>query len=269
MAVTDKYWESPYYVGGGPLAYVGPGRESNYGSTKHAGRNYNFNPDLSYAFNTSNTGNGAFDRLKNFFKGNSGSGGKFFAPGTSQQFSSFMNTAANPQFSWNRTSGIQGWGKNLGKGFNVANTLYQGYNAAKGLQDWSEAKDMTSETISDLIAASYNDPMIQYNLNADQMDLLRQLRRGTYDSDASLDDVDLLGVLGGAVKGGVMGLAGGVPGAIIGAIGGGGNALISDLNQAQDLTNSELDALYQAVLESEAQYNTIKKQRAYTNLAGY
>ena len=271
MAVTDKYWESPYFPHGGQLVYSSPGQEEYYGSTKHAGQNYNFTPDLSYMFSQGNSGGigGMFDKLKSKFKGGSGTGGGFFAPGIGSKFSSATSTLANPQFDWTKSSGIQGWGKNLGKGFNIANTLYQGYNAAQGLKDLSEAKDISEDTISDIITASYNDPMIQYNLNSEQLDMLRQLRRGSFDSDASFSDVDLLGALGGAAKGAVTGIAGGIPGMIIGAIGGGGNAIIDDLNQAQGVTNSDLEALYQAVLESERQYNDIRKQRAYANLAGY
>lgn len=270
MAVKDKYWESPYYPGGGSLVYAGPGVDSSYGATKHAGQNYNFNPDLSYMFDGSGSRGGTFDRLKNWFSGaKSGTGGKFFAPGATDSLKSFGSTLTNPQFSWNKNSGIQGWGRNLGGVLNVGNTLYQGYNAAKGIEELTDTKDVTSDLVSDIITASYNNPMLQYDLTSDQRNMLSKLRRGSYDSESNIDDVDFLGVLGDAVKGGVMGIGGGIPGMVIGAIGGGANAVVDDMNQGQEATNAELEALYQAIMESEQQYNALKKQRAYANLAGY
>lgn len=270
MAVTDKYWESPYYPGGGALVYAGPGSEDFYGATKHAGQQYNFSPDLSYMFaqgGGSGGLGGMFDKLKGKFKG--GSGGKFFAPGAGASLKTFGDKLTSPQFSWNKGSGVQGWGMNIGKGLNIANALYQGYGAAKGLGELSDTKDITSDLLAEVMTSSYNNPMLQYDLNSDQLDMLRKIRRGSYDSKAGFDDVDLLGALGAAGKGAIMGIGGGIPGMIIGALGGGANAVIDDINQGQEATNAELEALYQAIMSSEQQYNALKKQRAYANLAGY
>ena len=234
------------------------------------------NFDFSYMFQNPSGRQGSFDRLRNWYRnfksGNTGTGtksGGFFAPGANAKFSSFANKATNPQFSWSKASGLKGWGKNLGTGFNVANALYQGYNAVEGLSSLSDAQDTTSDIVSDIVTASYSNPMLVYDLNTDQRNMLRQLRRGTYGTEAGYDDIDWLGVLGDAVKGGFMGIGGGIPGMIAGAVGGGGNAIIDDLNQAQGMTNSELEALYQAIMESEQSYNDLKKQRAYNRLAQY
>lgn len=177
----------------------------------------------------------------------------------------------NPQFDLNDKYQLQGWGKNIGKGVTIANALYQGYNAAQGLKDLSDLRDQGDDIVADAITASYDNPMLQYDLTSDQMDLLRQLRRGTYDDDVGLEDVDLLGTLGSALGGGITGFVtgGGIPGAIVGAIGGGANSVIDDLGRARNSSNAEIDALLQAIEASNQQQNAMKKQRMYAALGGY
>ena len=105
-----------------------------------------------------------------------------------------------------------------------------------------------------------------YDLNSDQRDLLRELQRGDYDNKGDVSDIDLLGVLGDAGMGILTGLPGGLPGAIIGGIGGAANSVIGDLQGGADRDVAELEALYQAVLESEQYHNQMRKQRAYAGL---
>lgn len=281
--VTDNYRESPYYNpnsvqmvytgksrstetpygvprGNTGMVYVGPGHEDSYGATKHAGQNYSFTPDLSYMFAQSGSGNtgggvkGMFNNLKNKASG-------LFAPGTGTQFSAFTDKLMSPQFSWNTKSGLQGWGKNLGKGATMLGGLYYGLDAAQGLKDYSDATADLEELMSDIVSASYNNPMLMYDLDSEQQKLLRQLRRGAYSTDLDTNEMDLMGVLGGAAKGGLTGLVGGIPGAIVGALGGGANAYIDEMNRVQGLSTAELEALYEAVLASEQQNNAMKKQQ--------
>jgi hypothetical protein len=56
---------------------------------------------------------------------------------------------------------------------------------------------------------------------------------------------------------------------VIGALGGGLNSVVDDFGNAQNISNSELEALYNAVVASEQQNNALKKQRAYANLGMY
>lgn len=182
-----------------------------------------------------------------------------------------LDNLTNPQFDLNDQYQLQGWGKNIGKWSTIGNGLYQGINAAQGLGDLADARDAGQDLVSDIITASYDNPMLSYDLNTEQMDLLRQLRRGTYDDSVGIDDVDLAGTLGGAIKGGLTGFltGGGVPGAIVGAVGGGANAVIDDLGQARNIDNAELEALLQALESSKQQQNAMKKQRMYAALGGY
>ena len=201
--------------------------------------------------------------------------GKFFKEGGAfsegGKFGGMFNTLTNPQFDLNDQYQLQGWGKNIGKWSTIGNGIYQGINAAQGLGDLADARDAGQDLVSDIVTASYDNPMLSYDLSSEQMDLLRQLRRGTYDDSVGIEDVDLAGTLGGALKGGLTGFltGGGIPGAIVGAVGGGANAVIDDLGQARNINNAELEALLQALESSRQQQNAMKKQRMYAALGGY
>lgn len=189
----------------------------------------------------------------------------FFGKG-SGKFSNFAANVANPQFDWTKESGIQGWGKNLGKAYNFGNMAIQGYNAARGLQGISDSRDRARDLTADIVLGASNSPTIQYDLNADQRALLRELQRGSYDTKVDFNDIDLLGAIGDTFTGALAGLPGGVTGAVIGGIGGLANSVIGDFGGAADRDAAELEALYQAILESEQYHNQMRKQRAYAGL---
>lgn len=178
---------------------------------------------------------------------------------------SYMFTPGSPKLGsmkgalgkyWNKSSGIQPY--NLGKASTALGAAYNVYGVGKGLSNLSKAKDTTGDLKADIIAASHNNPMLQYDLDPEQLQLLRQLRRGSYDDSP---DTDLSGILGGAVQGGLYGLAGGIPGVVIGAIGGGANAAVNGRASAQEDVNDELEALYASIMSSEQEYNNLRKQR--------
>ena len=220
------------------------------------------NPDLSYMYK--NVGNGTGSGLKNWWAKNSG---KFLSPGAKDSLKSFTDKLSNPQFNWNSSSGIQGWGKNLGKGATALGALYNVYNIGQNLDNLSDAQQSREDMIGDIVGAAYNNPMIYYDLTSDQMSLLRKLRNGSYDTETDLSDVDWGSALKGAVKGGVGGfVTGGIPGAVIGAIGSGANSATESLVNAQGADAAELEALYNAILASERSYNDIQKQKAYARL---
>ena len=207
--------------------------------------------------------------------------GRFTKPGgffdkTSGKLSGLFNNIANPQFDYNWTPvtdassksavGLQGWGKNLGGMYNVGNTAIQGIKAAKGLQGIADTRDNLRDRMSDITLGASNSPTIMYDLNADQRQLLRELQRGGYDNSADIEDIDLLGVLGDTAMGALGGLPGGLPGVIIGGVGGLANSVIGDFQAGADRDAAELEALYQAVLESERYHNEKRKQQAYAGL---
>ena len=193
--------------------------------------------------------------------------GKFFKQGgffdKGGGLGGFFANATNPQFDWNSQQGLQGWGKNLGRAWNVGNMAIQGFNAASGLRDYTDSIDSAEDMASDIISASYNSPTLQYDLSPEQLRMLRELRAGGDLETADIGDVDLLGLLPDVGMGILQGLPGGVPGMVIGGLGGLLNSGIGDLNNAQARNNAELEALYQAVMDSSRQHGELKKQRAY------
>ena len=182
-----------------------------------------------------------------------------------QHLGDFGNLS-NPQFDWNPETGVTGWGKNLGTAWNYGNAAIKGIKAVKGLQNNTKIRDNIGDLQSDIILSANNSPTVWHDLNADQRELLRELQRGTYDSRGDIGDVDGFGVLGDAAMGAISGAPGGIPGMIIGAIGGGLNSVIGDYGDAASRDAAELEALYQAVLESEQYHNEKRKQRAYSAL---
>lgn len=214
-------------------------------------------------------GAGAMGKASSWFKG---AGDKVFKPGgffsKGGGLGDALSGLANPQLDYDLNNfGLEAYGKNIGKYLTIGNALYQGFNAAQGLQDLSEAGDLSEDTVADILTSAANSPTISYDLTADQLNTLRELKNGVYDDSVGVDDIDLLGMLGDAGMGALMGIGGGIPGIIVGALGGAINSGIGDLNQAQGQSNAELEALYQAVLESERQNNQLRKQRAYASLA--
>lgn len=198
--------------------------------------------------------------------------GGFFTKGGGLE--GMFGKLSNPQldYNWKATvgpngaktpAGLQAFGKNLGGVATGLNTARQAIDIFGNLQDMGDAKDEGDDLMSEILASSYNSPTIQYDLTSDQLDLLRELRNGNYDNSLDLGDVNIGSVLGGAGKGALSGLAGGLPGVILGAIGGAGSSITENLANARDRNNTELESLYQAVLDSEQQNNAAKKQRMY------
>ena len=217
---------------------------------------FNSKGSKSSSASAGSTPKGKFFKQGGFFDKDGGLGG-------------FFNNVANPQFDYhlhkqpNGDVGLQGWGTNLGKYWNIGNTAMQGFNAASGLRNYTNSIDSAEDIASDIVSASYNSPTLQYDLAPEQLRLLRELRAGEDVETADFGDIDLLGLLPDVGMGVLQGLPGGVPGMIIGGVGGLINSGIGDLNNAQARNNAELEALYQAVMDSSRQHSELKKQRAY------
>lgn len=202
--------------------------------------------------------------------------GKLFKEGgffdtESGKLSGVVDDIANPQLDYNTKTGLKGWDRNLGSYWTAAQLALQGYGAVQDLQNAGDSRERSEDLISDIVAASYNSPTIQYDLAPDQLETLRKLRDGDYETDTDLGDLDLLSVLGDVGMGVLGGIPGGIGGMVLGGLGGLGTSLANDYANAQGRQTAELEALYQAVLESEKQHNDLRKQRAYANygLGGY
>lgn len=191
--------------------------------------------------------------------------GGLFAPGFTDKLKAGAGGLMNPQFDWDKSSGLKGWGKDLGGYMNIANTAIQGLNAAQGLGNIADAQRSGTDLQSDILVEAMNNPTASYDLSADQQRLLDKLRNGSYDSEIGLDDVNLLGALGNAGMGALTGAGGGIPGMVIGGIGGLLNSGIGDIAAAQDRSNAELQALYAALQESNQNYRNMRRQRMMAN----
>lgn len=191
--------------------------------------------------------------------------GGLFAPGFTEKLKTGAGGLMSPQFDWNKSSGLQGWGKDLGGYMNIANTAIQGLNAAQGLGDIADAQRSGGDLQSDILVEAMNNPMASYDLSSDQQRLLDKLRNGSYNSEIGLDDVNLLGALGNAGMGALTGAGGGIPGMIIGGLGGLINSGIGDIASAQNRSNAELQALYTALQESNQNYRNMRRQRMMAN----
>lgn len=170
------------------------------------------------------------------------------------------NLTGNSKFGIGNTNGKAGLtigGKNLAPYANVGVGLYQGINAIKGLNDISKNENDRQALLSKIRASASGNPMLSSYLTSDQMSQLNKLRRG-YNDNSPSGNLDFGSLLGGAGKGALMGAAGGLPGMIIGAIGGGVNAGINSKNQAIANDTQSLESLYQALMDAESQYKSMK-----------
>ena len=274
----DRWFDSPYYDANAysvvPVGYSG-GTETPFGVNKNS-----YVPPIAddVLMNAAMNGNsGLFGRLKNkFSKGTSGTGigkgGSFIKQGGafdlgSGKLGNLYSKLSNPQFDYSKTSGIQGWGKNLGKGYTIVRGVADAYGSAKNLQNMNKTVDASEDLMRDIKLSAANSPTIMYDINADQRKMLRELQRGTFDADGGgIDDINGLGVLGDAAMGAIKGIPGGYYGIIAGAIGGAAKSATEDMSQGAEASNAELEALYQAVLESEMYHNQMRKQQLYSRL---
>ena len=154
----------------------------------------------------------------------------------------------------------------FGKMWTYGNAAVQGLNALSGAKEFSKTKDRAKDLASDITLSAANSPTVQYDLTADQRKLLRELQRGEDTVGMDVGDLDLMGILGDVGMGVLTGLPGGIPGMVVGGVGGLVNSGLGDFNNAAANDVAELEALYQAVSDSEQYHNQMRKQRAYANL---
>jgi hypothetical protein len=185
---------------------------------------------------------------------------------SSSNLSGLYSKLSNPQFDFDPKSGLKGWGKNLGGYWTAGNAALRGLDIVTDLGKNSETLDRAKDLASDITLSAANSPTIQYDLNADQRRLLRELQRGDYNAMGGSKDIDIMGILGDTAMGALSGAPGGWIGALIGGGLGLADSVIGDLSSGTDRNTAELEALYQAVLESEQYHNQLRKQRAYAAL---
>lgn len=177
----------------------------------------------------------------------------------SQAAAPTINSLKN-NFGWSKNAGVKAFGKNLGKYATGANALLQGFDAVGNLGDLSDAQAETDSLLTDILRSSASNPLASSMLTSDQISMLNKIKRGTYDTEAGFGDVDLMGLLSSAGQGALTGgLMGGLPGALVGGIGGALNSNLERQAQDQGLINSQLEGLYQALIDAEQQYKAMRR----------
>ena len=224
--------------------------------------NINTIAGVADAANTVGGLGGMFDNLKDW--------GSKAAPNAKAEFGKFFGgegtnlgfTMAPEGFDWSSKTGLKAFGKNIGKAAPWISGGLSALNMASDLSDYANVQADNDALMSQIQASAMGNPLLSSYLTSDQMNLLNQIRRGKYNDNAGLDDV-----LGGVVKGlpktllstGIGALTGGVPGAIVGGVGGLLTSGTGALADTSSQNTAELQSLYQALQDAEAQYRSMKR----------
>jgi hypothetical protein len=168
----------------------------------------------------------------------------------------------NPNLGWTSKSGLQGFGKKLGKQANVINSVYQLANAASAANALDKAKDSYSDVAGDIITSANSNPLLYQFLTSDQMAQIRALKKSDGEVDSNFSDFlpQDIGDFGNIAKGALIGgITGGIPGAVIGGLGNAVSGGIENVTKEQQMSTQELEALLAAVQEAEMQYKSMKR----------
>lgn len=168
----------------------------------------------------------------------------------------------SPNIGYTKGKGLSAFGKNLGTYASIANTGINALGILQGFADSADEGRRTEDLSADVLTAAASNPMSTYGLTTDQLKTLGDVRSGRFDASADVSDLDFGGALSGALSGGLVGLAGGIPGVIAGALSGGAKGAVGGLSQAKARKNAELEALYQALSQSNTDYQNAMRSRA-------
>lgn len=188
---------------------------------------------------------------------------------TAEGLARFINKDFNLKniVNYNAKNGLSLGGKSVGKLIPVGVTIYQLLDALGGWNEMSDINEDARGIESQILASAAGNPILNKQLSSEDLNLLNKLRRGNYSavSDLSGATSNMGNMLSSVGTGALMGLAGGVPGALAGAIGGAINAGIDNMNAETTGNISELEALYQRVLDAEQRFKSMQRP----NLNGF
>ena len=179
---------------------------------------------------------------------------------------------ANPKkalgTAWDNVAAGKGAIPKMAKYANALQGIYAANQLFGGISDYSNAVSDTDQLISDILASAGSNPNLRHDLSADQLQLLRKLQNGTYDSSAgfSVDGV-LNNLLNTAIQAGTGYLSGGTVGAILGGAGGIAEGITSGMVSDQGQITSELEGLYNALYESEMRDKSMRRDAAMQRYA--
>jgi hypothetical protein len=178
----------------------------------------------------------------------------------------------------NATGGVKNTFANVktGKGImpkyaglaNVGMGIGAGLSAIQGINDYQTAKQDTDDLVNDILQSAAGNPNIRYDLSSDQLQTLRKLQNGTYDTSGDFELSHLLGNLGETATGAGFGfLTGGPLGAVLGGAGGLAKGISSGMVGNQEQITADLQSLYDALYESEMNAKAIRRDAAMQRYA--
>lgn len=167
---------------------------------------------------------------------------------------------------WNLKNGLS-LGKNNLQSWGIGvPAAFQAFDAVKNFESLDDNTAATKDILSDIRSAASGNRMLYYDLSPDQLALLRNINAGNYDNEGDISDVNLSSLLSGGFTGALTGIAGGLPGMVINGLAGAFNAGLGDISQGVAADNAELEALYQAIVASNQEYNDTRRQMAYNRM---
>lgn len=154
---------------------------------------------------------------------------------------------------------------------NVAPFAIQGYQTVSGLGDYNDASDNLDDMLASISSSASSNPLVEHYLTNEQLSQLRKVKQGEYDSD-SINIGDMLSNGGNILKGAGTGALMGLPfifsnpyvmlaSAALGAVNSGVQNAVHERNEDM----SELDNLYAALQQADANYKSMKSPNL-TNL---
>lgn len=166
---------------------------------------------------------------------------------------------------WNNFSDGNGLMPKYAKYANIGMGISQGINAAQSASNFSDATRNTQDLINDILNSANGNSSLRYDLSSEQLNTLRKLRNGTYDKTGDVSSDDFMGIAGNVLKdAGIGALTGGKWGALINGAGTLFSSVKNAQTNAQSQIDSELQDLYQALLDSEMRDKQMRKD-AYMN----
>lgn len=181
--------------------------------------------------------------------------------GAGRSLKDLFNKNINLKNVWNKKQGIAPLG--IGKFANIGSGITQGIQGIQNLSNLGQSTSDYNDLQGDILAAYSSNPLASSYLSPDQMRMIRQIRRGNLPENTTATQGafnEIVGNLGNTLTSAGIGLAtGGIPGALIGGIGRLVNSGLSGANKAKQSNISQLDALYQNLLDAQSQYNAMKR----------
>lgn len=174
----------------------------------------------------------------------------------------FFTNMKDPALGWNSKTGLQGFGKNLGRRANIVGGIYHAGKGFGNLNKLNDAQGDYRAVVSDIVSSANNNPLLSQYLNSDQISQVRNLKRHGGDTDIGLEDMlpQDIGDIGGIAKNALLGyLTGGWGGAITQGVGTAFSQGTENALKEQQMSTQELEALLAAVQEAEMQYKSMKR----------